>query len=235
MIQYADESHIQGSHEWFRNRLGNVTGSKCGDLLVKGKGKDEVFGKTAKGYLYQLAAERDMNPAIVSDDMLFDSYLDFVEVNTKPIRWGHTNEPEAKRIFEKKTGFHVTEVISCKHDTIDHFAASPDGMVSEDPELAPFACIEVKCPGQQNFMLYSVEINDAESLKAVKPDYYWQTMAEMECTGVDKCFFVIFNPFQANPIHIAVIDKNEEDCALLRERVKLANEFIDNVINGRES
>jgi len=232
MIRYADESAIQGSNFWFKQRLGKVTGSKCADLLVKGKGKDEVFGKTAKSYLYKLAAERDMDSAVLDDDFYFEQYIQAVEVSSKAIRWGHEHENDAKELFEQVTGFHVQEVLSCQHDSLENFAASPDGMVYKDEK--PFACLEIKCPEQPNFMLYKSEVYDADSLKAVNPTYYWQTQAEMECTGVDKCFFVVYNPFQAHPISIAVIDKNEDDCALLRERVVAADEFISNLLsNGR--
>lgn len=62
----------QHTLEWYRKRLGKITGSRVGDLMKTSRKKDEMFGDTAKSYIYQLAAERDMNPAIVEDDELFE-------------------------------------------------------------------------------------------------------------------------------------------------------------------
>ncbi len=47
----------QHSLEWYRKRLGKVTGSRVGDLMKPGKKKEDLFGDTAKSYIYQLAAE----------------------------------------------------------------------------------------------------------------------------------------------------------------------------------
>ena len=56
---------------WFRVRLGSITGSKVGDLMKSGKKKEQVFGDTALSYIYQVAAERMLNPVFVDDDELF--------------------------------------------------------------------------------------------------------------------------------------------------------------------
>lgn len=61
----------QRSLAWFRQRLGYITGSKVGDLMKSGRRKEEAFGETAKSYLYQVAAERCINKAIVADDEYF--------------------------------------------------------------------------------------------------------------------------------------------------------------------
>ena len=59
----------QHSLEWFRARIGRITGSQVG-LLMK-SGRKDYFSDTAKAYIYLLAAERAMNPAILADDELF--------------------------------------------------------------------------------------------------------------------------------------------------------------------
>ena len=59
----------QGSFGWLRQRLGNFTGSRIGDLMTSGK-KGELFGKTAFSYIYEVAAERNLLPKYIEDDYL---------------------------------------------------------------------------------------------------------------------------------------------------------------------
>ena len=230
MIVYAEEMmEEQGTLDWQRARLGKITGSKCGDLMVQGRAKDEVFGATAKTYLYNLIREKRLNPAIVSDDEKFAEYLaDEVEINTKVIRQGHEREPEARKFFEKFYGHEVFEVVSCPHDTIPNFAASPDGVVIVDGR--PVACVEIKSTQGTNFIRYMVEVKDAEGLKKANPTYYWQTQAEMMCTGLPLTYFIVYNPYDIEPLHVVEIPRNDEDCKALEERIRLANEYIDNLI-----
>lgn len=85
----------QHTLEWYRKRLGKITGSRVGDLMKSSRKKDEMFGDTAKSYIYQLAAERSMNPAIVEDDESFDMYLQQVGFSSKAIEWGNIQEENA--------------------------------------------------------------------------------------------------------------------------------------------
>lgn len=223
-----DNSIEQRTLDWHRARLGNITGSRVSELIKSGRSKGSTFSETGKSYLLQLAAERMMNPIIVEDDDYFAEYVDEQSVTTKAMRIGSKREEDAKKAFEREAGLTVEEVSSCRHDTIAHFAASPDGIIYRD--MRPVACIEIKSPRQEAFMRYAALVKDAETLKAVKPEYYWQTQAEMECTGTTRCYFIAFNPWQRPSLHVAEILKSEDDCALLRERVQLANEEIDNLI-----
>ena len=223
MIDFETRQHSQ---EWFRARLGNITGSRCGDLMGRPRSKSETWTETAKSYMAQLAAERDMNPAIVENETLFDAYLEQTAVTSKAMRFGSEQEDNARRLFEQMAGVTVDEVSSCRHDTIEHFAASPDGLILVD--LRPVACVEIKCPEQKTFVKY-LDIVDGETLKSINPTYYWQTQAEMACTGTQMCYFVAYSPWQKNPLHVAKIERNEEDVAALTERVGLANEYIENL------
>lgn len=224
-----DNSVGQRSPEWYKSRLGNITGSRVADLMKGGRKKEEVFGEVAKSYMLQLAAERTMNPAVIEDDDLFREYLDSASVTSKAMRFGTAQEACALDLFERLAKVTVDEVCSCQHDEIEHFAASPDGVIFCD--YCPVACVEVKCPKQEAWMRYKNGIHDAASLKDVMPQYYWQTLAEMECTGTELCYFVAYCPWQKQPLHVAEIRKNEDDARLLRERVTLANEYIQNMID----
>lgn len=66
----------QRTLDWYRARLGFITGSQVGSLMKSGRTKDKVFSDTALTYLYQLAGERSLNPEIVQDDNMFSFYID---------------------------------------------------------------------------------------------------------------------------------------------------------------
>lgn len=221
----------QRSTAWHRMRLGCFTGSKIADLMKSGRKKDDVFGDVAKTYIYQIAGERLFNEAFLNNDDVFQDYLDQTSFITKAMQWGIEQENAAKSCYcslEQNQGIEIAEVSSCKHDDIPFFAASPDGIVYNREELK---CIEVKCPNLATHIRYIAEIHDGESLKSTKPEYYWQVMAEMACTGASSTDFISYNPWITKPIHIVNIPRNEEDIKLMEERVVLANQFIEEIIN----
>ena len=223
----------QRSLEWHRMRCGCITGSKVADIMKSGRKKDEVFSETAKSYLFQVAGERMFNPTFLNDDEIFQDYIDQVSVNTKAMQWGADQEDAAKSLFMQMNfpEGEITELSSCKHDTIPYFAASPDGAIhlSDGEDLK---IIEVKCPNINTYMKYRTLIHDSESLKETEPKYYWQMMAEMSCTGAKGGIFIVYCPWLSKPIHWADIDRVEDDIKLMEDRVILANDFINEIINN---
>ena len=159
------DNAAQHTIAWFRARHGNITGSNVG-LLMK-SGRTDIFSDTGKSYIYQIASERAMNPAIVNDDSQFAEYLKQTEVTSKAIRWGNEQEADARNLYAEISGLHIVEVGSCKHPTIPHFASSPDGFYY-DENTGIKSCLEIKCPNQATFMRYKNEIYDNASLLSVK-------------------------------------------------------------------
>ena len=224
----------QRSLDWYRLRCGNITGSKVADIMKSGRKKDEVFSDTAKSYLYQVAGERLFNPAFLNDDGIFQDYLDLTSVSTKAMQFGSDQEDAAKSLF-MQINFpegEIVELSSCKHDTIPYFAASPDGAIYYGRDGEDLKIIEVKCPNINTYMKYRTLIHDAASLKETEPKYYWQMMAEMSCTGAKGGIFIVYCPWLSKPIHWAEIDRVEDDIKLMEDRVILANDFINEIINN---
>lgn len=223
----------QRSLEWHRLRCGCITGSKVADIMKSGRKKDEIFSETAKAYLFQVAGERLFNPAFLNDDDIFQDYIDQVSVSTKAMQWGSDQEDAAKELYMQMNfpEGEITELSSCKHDTIPYFAASPDGAIygrdGEDLKI-----IEVKCPNINTYMKYRTLINDAASLKETEPKYYWQMMAEMSCTGATSGIFITYCPWLSKPIHWAEIGRIDDDIKMMEGRVILANDFINEIINN---
>ena len=224
----------QRSLEWHRMRCGCITGSKVADIMKSGRKKDEVFSETAKAYLFQVAGERLFNPTFLNDDGIFQDYIDQVSVNTKAMQWGSDQEDAAKSLFMQMNfpEGEITELSSCKHDTIPYFAASPDGAIYYGRDGEDLKIIEVKCPNINTYMKYRTLIHDAASLKETEPKYYWQMMAEMSCTGAKGGIFIVYCPWLSKPIHWADIGRVEDDIKLMEDRVILANDFINEIINN---
>ena len=224
----------QRSLDWYRLRCGHITGSKVADIMKSGRKKDEVFSETAKAYLFQVAGERLFNPTFLNDDGIFQDYIDQVSVNTKAMQWGSDQEDAAKSLFMQMNfpEGEIVELSSCKHDTIPYFAASPDGAIYYGRDGEYLKIIEVKCPNINTYMKYRTLIHDAASLKETEPKYYWQMMAEMSCTGAKGGIFIVYCPWLSKPIHWAEIDRVEDDIKLMEDRVILANDFINEIINN---
>lgn len=219
----------QRSIEWYRKRLGKITGSRLGDLMKSSRKSDEIFGNTAKSYIYQLAAERNMNPAVIEDDGLFLYYLSQTGFSSKPVEWGKEQELNACELYIKKTGRWMDKIGLCDHPSISCFASSPDGIFQDGN--GEIGALEIKCPKQSTFMLYKHNVVDNDSLLYNEPNYFYQCMAHMMCTGANWTDFVVYCPFQSNPIYIVRIKPDKSFFSAIEERIQKANEFIENIID----
>ena len=219
----------QNSSEWLKSRIGFFTGSRIGDLMTSGK-KGEMFGKTALSYIYEVCAERDLLQKYIDDDYLFDIYQQQVSINNKFIEFGHDNEDFAAERYQLVTECKLEECESIQHPTISHFSASPDRIAIKDGLRK---VVEIKVPLPKTFMEYMAEVKDNETLKSVNPKYYYQTMAEMACTGLDKADFVVFCPFLKHNIHIVEITRDEAVIAEFEKRITAANKIINQILNKK--
>ena len=220
----------QRTFDWYRARLGKFTASTIADLMTRGRGKDEVWGKTALALINQVAYERMLNPIVVDDDEpdgLFADYLYFANTESKAMRWGIENEPVARSLYciaSHVSPADVVETGSMEHKELTMLAASPDGLVGDD------GLIEIKCVGSARFMRY-LDVTDSESLKEIEPKYYWQIQCQLACTNRGWCDFVVYNPFVANPLHIARIDRDDEAIGKMLDRVYLAEGMVQDIID----
>ena len=147
------------------------------------------------------------------------------------MQWGTDQEENARALYEKITGRHIVEVGSCKHPTIPNFASSPDGYFYNE-NTGEKLCLEIKCPNQATFMRYKSEIHDNASLLSVKYEYFYQCMAHILCTDAQAVDFVVYNPYQINPIHIVRILPDEKVFAEMEKRIRVANDIIDELIDS---
>lgn len=225
----SQKNQQQQNLDWYRLRLCYITGSQVGKLMHNSR-SGEMFGDTSKAYIYQIAAERQMNETIINDDEAFSDYIYQTSITNKAMQFGIDMEQDARVIYSKKTGRKIIDVSSCVHDTIPFFSSSPDGIYEENDTVV--GCIEIKCPQQNTFMKYKVEICDNDTLKKVNSDYFYQCQSHMMCTGAKWCDFIIYCPWQIDPIHVVRITPDDRAISLITTRVTQANDFIQEITNG---
>lgn len=156
---------IQGSPEWFAQRLGKVTASRLADVMAKVKSGEAASRAT---YRAELVAERLTGKAAEG-------------FTNAAMKWGTECEPLARAAYEAEYGLLVAETGMVTHPRIPMSGASPDGLVSID------GLIEIKCPETKSHI---DTILSGEAPSKYIPQMQWQ----MACTGRAWCDFVSFDP-----------------------------------------
>lgn len=232
----------QYSLEWWRERLGKITGSEAWKLMSKGRKKEQKFSATGIKYLCKVRGERFLDPDMLADDEEFGNWINRCQKSSKAMEWGHNQEGNALGTFSLLVkidedvapvfgGLAIKTVGSCGHPTIDGFNSSPDGvMVNADGDV--IACIEIKCPDTDTHAFYTEMLTDAASLLEEKPEYYWQTMSHMAVTGASCCFFIWYDPAMYESCQYIMIPRDDEAIAQLEQKVKDAREGIENGIKS---
>lgn len=178
------ESIEQGSQEWHELRLGKVTASRMADVLSKGRGSSP--SKTTDTYMMELLAEKltgETKPFFENDAM----------------RWGTETEPQARAMYELKSGNDVKEVSFIEYG--DFIGVSPDGLINLDGML------EIKCP--TTITQIKRALTDDYS-----KDYYTQIQCQLWVADRSWCDFVSFDP------------RLNVDAGYLHQRVMRDEDFI---------
>lgn len=157
---------IQGSPEWFAQRVGKVTASRLADVMAKGKGSAEAA--TRATYRAELVAERLTGRAAEG-------------FTNAAMKWGTDCEPLARAAYEAEFGLLVAETGMVTHPRIPMSGASPDGLVLAD------GLLEIKCPETKAHI-------DTMLSGAAPSKYTPQMQWQMACTGRAWCDFVSFDP-----------------------------------------
>lgn len=209
---------LQRTNAWFLSRKGKITASEIVNILTKGRGKDEVFGKTALSYLNDKVAERMM------DDDSFIWYMSDVKKSTPAMRWGTEYEDTAREQYELATG---RKVMDCPFTPMkgyeDYVGGSPDGRCSTMDRI-----VEYKCPFNPAIHIEHCKWMTPEDLKIGNPQYYAQVQHNMENTGTKICDFVSYSPLfrKGLDLHILEIPYDEEYMKVLLERLDLSVAYM---------
>ena len=189
-------------------RLGKFTASRFGDLMTKGRKKDEIFGGTAISYMMEVAAQKLTGERV----QIFGAALDH----------GNEFEDVAREEYERRTGCEVEELGFC--EISDYSGGSPDGKVKDSNKL-----IEIKCPYNTANHLKNV-IN-----QEIDKKYIWQMQGCMLATGATSCDFISFDPrIEAEAFRMVIINvpaDNEMQQELV-ERLAQAKEYLDQILKA---
>jgi len=222
----------QHSKEWYLARLGKWTGSEVGKLMVSGRSKGDIFGETAKDYIFDKASERLLRDEVINDGAMWMEYYNLTSISSKAMEFGTEQEPYARKRYAKLTGYDVHEWGFAQHKDIPTFGTSPDGLIIEDGKVT--RTLEIKCPIGKTYIKYASSVTDWQTLKKVNPQYYWQCVSHCSCLGTPVTDFVVFNPFLKPDARLKIvsIEPPKEDFDLLVERVLLAENMCQTIIDG---
>ncbi len=198
----------QGSDEWHKARLGQITGSEIEKLLKNPKSKkDQAAGKLAGG------AQTYMRELI--DEILTGEAKEVP--TTKAMEWGNRYEAEAVAAYEARTGNVCTEVGFIKHPTEPRVGGSPDRLIGDDGGL------EIKCP-------YNGGVHVGYMLDGVLPDdHEAQVQSYIWIRNAKWWDFASYNPRIPNPklgLFVVHVERDQAYINHLQRRVTAFREQL---------
>ena len=209
---YMEITFTQSEDKWLEARGTRFTASEIHKLMGASR-SGSPLSKTAETYIYEKAAE------ILTGErkMAFGAALD----------WGKEQEPNAFHTFSQLDFQEWTYYGGENYVFIpygENSGYSPDG-------LSDNAILEIKCPFNSGIHLKNFNIYDADGLKDIHPEYYWQMQLGMIAANLDKGYFVSYDPRmpQAKQVHIAEIERHDVEFDI-REKLEVASELLNNIL-----
>ena len=221
-IEAATPEHVQREREeeqktkaWFEARMGYFNASDLPKLMTKGRGKDEVWGATARAVIDKVIVERSMTPE--GREMYVGELM---AKEFRQTRWGNEHESAARQLLSEAIGEEIHEVGSIIHSEIPYFRGSADGVTASGSIPA-----EIKCPYDP--LKHQANLNLVRTGLDLKHEYYAQIQAHMMIHGADKCYFASYDPRRAEPDNLAVIVVYlyEVFIAAIKERLEAAEDL----------
>jgi len=173
----------QDTAEWHQARIGHVTASRMG-VVVRRKGDSKPYAGY-EDYINEIVLERLTNRAA-------DHFV------SEAMQHGTDTEDEAAAYYMMETGRAVTRTGFVRHPSIEWLGASPDRLVGDD------GLLEIKCPTIKTHL-------DTILGAKIKPEYHWQMVAQMICTGREWCDFMSYD--NRMPPHLRSKIVRVERCA----------------------
>lgn len=207
----------QGSPRWHELRLGRITSTTVAAFMTKAK-KEGELSATAKKELYRLKAERNLRPKYRSAAGSIEDYLERIGFSNPATRFGKQTEAEAREFYTLNTGISMVEVAFVLHsdpEFEDYWGDSPDGVHFNDDGTTHTieGGLEIKCPSPAVAMEYICRLNDGESLKTIKPEYYWQIINHLTVQNAQWEDFMVYDPMQRNGYIIKRFDRSTPEIA----------------------
>lgn len=184
----------KGDSAWHQQRLGKLTSSRFGDMMVQGRAKDDLYGAAAMKYIYEKIAEQITRQPHV--------------VTSQATDWGTQMEQHAIELYEKETGHKVHQCGFLEFG--EHAGGTPDGLVGDD------GIIEVKCPfNPANHVEAFIE-------EKVPKQYIFQIQGNLMVTDRKWCDFISYDP-RVTEDHLQLfihrVERDEEIIQAIQDRI----------------
>ena len=256
MKTYSLDDVKQGSLAWKMLRLGKITSSNVYCLMSTPRSGSELFTDTAKSYLFGVASELMLNKKYSSESFV-EEYFERVDATTKQMRYGTELELKARVEYAKAKGliYEFTDNDGSKVSTKDcgngsvievgfvegedelcGYGDSPDGLILNANGVVQ-GCLEIKCPNPSTFAKYKYLFEQGKTLKEIEPKYYWQVVSHCLANNVEWCDFVFYDKMMKEGLQIKRIEMQHsadgfDDMNMLKERIRLAVNFVNSVIGN---
>lgn len=188
----------QGSPEWLSARAGRVTASRIS--AVMSKGRSGAPSATRAAYLAELIAET-----------LTGQPANAFHGNADTER-GTELEPDARAVYELRSGVMVQSVGLVIHPEIERAGASPDGLVDAD------GLLEIKCPRIHTHLEYLL---GQEPPSAYVPQMAWQCA----CTRRAWVDFASYCPAMPDDLRLFVV-RYTPSAAYIKELETAVADFL---------
>jgi hypothetical protein len=204
-----------GSEEWHKVRSGRFTPSELHRLMTEPRTNSEIISEGAKTYIKEKVAET--LTIDISNEKMFRG--------NEATEWGNSYENEAIQVFSEFINQPIIPSGFIIYD--ENFGGTPDG-VCEDGTFG----IEIKCPFNIAIHLDNLLL-DSNSFKKYRKEYYWQIQGYSLLTGINDWYFVSYDPRQIKyTLKVLPIKRNEDDIQLIKEKLGLAIEYKQQLINN---
>lgn len=206
--------------EWRKKRLGMITGSEFGDLVVKTKDKKGYMlssGKIAEDLIYRTAWERLLKAGNISNG------LGRLNVSSQSMEHGNEYEGEAILKYMGITGNKVN--YAQRFIDLDNFiGGTPDGFIGDD------GIIEVKCPWNGGNHIRSILTGEIYNQK-----YVYQIQGYLWITDREWCDFITYDPdlHESLQINIIRVDRDEEIIDGISSVMDQVKEKIKEIMSNR--
>lgn len=207
--------------KWRKERLGMITGSNFGKLVVRTrdkKGYTLSTGETATRLIYRIAWERLLMTGNISNGL---GRLNF---SSQSVEHGHEYEAEAVSRYEEKTG----RKVDYHQEFITHgkyIGGTPDGYIGKD------GLIEVKCPWDGGNHIRGILTG-----KVYNPEHLYQIQGYLWLTGRKWCDYVTYDPDLSEPFQLNIIRvcRDEAVIAGIQAVLEEVKRKIRNIMRSRK-
>lgn len=249
-MKYTESN--QRTNEWYTERLGKITASESYLLMTNSKRPmtaeeltawkaanpksrvttvTESFSQTARSWLSRKAMERLLPIGVDAADETIQYYIDLHNASSRATDFGTEMEPVARNAFAEAYNLDVLESGFVPLGKYPDFAGgSPDGVIPDDDSI-----IEIKCPYTLEKHCLHLSYNSPQELKEHEPEYFYQCLFNLLCTGASKVYFISYCPFLYTEyqLHVLTIERSqvEDDIRELEARISEGVEFITNLLS----